>query len=115
MRVHGAFASDDEVIPRGRILARKWSTKLHRGRFNRRRAQTEKAARDGDGEADPLYDQAVAFIMRTQKPRFPRFSASFASATNRSARLLEQMERSGVVSPMQSNNSREILVPNRME
>ena len=70
---------------------------------------------DGDGEADPLYDQAVAFIMRTQKASISSVQREFRIGYNRSARLLEQMERSGVVSPMQSNGSREILVPNRME
>ena len=68
-----------------------------------------------DGEADPLYDQAVAFIMRTKKASISSVQREFRIGYNRSARLLEQMERSGVVSPMQSNGSREILVQNGLD
>ena len=72
-------------------------------------------AEGGDDESDPLYDQAVAFILRTKKASISSVQREFRIGYNRSARLLEQMERSGVVSPMQSNGSREILVQNGLD
>ena len=115
VRVHGAFASDDEVIRVAEFLRENGQPNYIEDVLTGGAGADGEGGEDGDGEADPLYDQAVAFIMRTQKASISSVQREFRIGYNRSARLLEQMERSGVVSPMQSNGSREILVPNRME
>ena len=63
------------------------------------------------GEADPMYDQAVAVVLKHRRASISLVQRHLRIGYNRSARLLEQMEQSGVVSTMQSNGNREILVP----
>lgn len=112
MRVHGAFASDEEVIRVAEYLRAHSQPNYIEDVLTGSDAEGGEAA-DADGEADVLYDQAVAFISRTRKASISSVQREFRIGYNRSARLLEQMERSGVVSPMQSNGSRDILIPNR--
>ena len=66
---------------------------------------------DGAGEADALYDQAVAMVIRTRRPSISLVQRHLRIGYNRAARLIEQMERSGLVSAMQSNGNREVLAP----
>ena len=63
-------------------------------------------------ESDPLYDEAVAFVLDSQKASISSVQRKLRIGYNRAARLIEQMEERGVVSPMSSNGTREILVPN---
>ena len=65
----------------------------------------------GDPEADPLYDEAVAFVLETRKASISSVQRKLRVGYNRAARLIEAMEASGVVSAMSSNGSREILSP----
>jgi outer membrane lipoprotein-sorting protein len=70
------------------------------------------AARAGaDGEADPLYDQAVEIVLKTRRPSISLVQRHLRIGYNRAARLIEQMERSGLVSPMGANGNREVVVP----
>jgi S-DNA-T family DNA segregation ATPase FtsK/SpoIIIE len=64
-----------------------------------------------DGESDPLYDQAVAIVLKTRRASISLVQRHLRIGYNRAARLIEQMERSGLVSAMQSNGNRDILVP----
>lgn len=64
-----------------------------------------------DDESDVLYDQAVAIVLKNRRASISLVQRHLRIGYNRAARLLEQMERSGLVSPMQSNGNREILVP----
>ncbi|HAB38599.1 MAG TPA: cell division protein FtsK, partial [Rhodobacteraceae bacterium] len=64
-----------------------------------------------DPEADPLYDEAVAFVLESRKASISSVQRKLRVGYNRAARLIEQMEMAGVVSPMSSNGSREILPP----
>jgi S-DNA-T family DNA segregation ATPase FtsK/SpoIIIE len=73
---------------------------------------------DGDmpaGEKDPLYDQAVEIVLRTRRPSISLVQRHLRIGYNRAARLIEDMERAGMVSPMQSNGNREVLVPAKAE
>jgi S-DNA-T family DNA segregation ATPase FtsK/SpoIIIE len=63
------------------------------------------------GEADPLYDQAVGIVLKNRRASISLVQRHLRIGYNRAARLLEQMEQSGIVSQMQSNGNREILVP----
>jgi S-DNA-T family DNA segregation ATPase FtsK/SpoIIIE len=78
----------------------------------------EGAGVEGDvpaGEKDPLYDQAVEIVLRTRRPSISLVQRHLRIGYNRAARLIEDMERAGMVSPMQSNGNREVLVPAKAE
>jgi S-DNA-T family DNA segregation ATPase FtsK/SpoIIIE len=66
-----------------------------------------------DAEADPLYDQAVEIVLKTRRPSISLVQRHLRIGYNRAARLIEQMEKAGLVSPMQGNGNREVLAPNR--
>jgi S-DNA-T family DNA segregation ATPase FtsK/SpoIIIE len=68
-------------------------------------------AGEGSGEADALYDQAVQVVLKNRRASISLVQRHLRIGYNRAARLLEQMENSGVVSPMQSNGNRDILAP----
>jgi S-DNA-T family DNA segregation ATPase FtsK/SpoIIIE len=65
----------------------------------------------GDGESDVLYDQAVAIVLKTRRASISLVQRHLRIGYNRAARLIEQMERAGMVSAMQTNGNREVLVP----
>ena len=79
----------------------------------------EEAAGGGEGEPsgekDPLYDQAVEIVLRTRRPSISLVQRHLRIGYNRAARLIEDMERAGMVSSMQSNGNREVLVPAKAE
>ena len=79
--------------------------------------EPEEAALDGvpAGEKDPLYDQAVEIVLRTRRPSISLVQRHLRIGYNRAARLIEDMERAGMVTPMQSNGNREVLVPAKAE
>jgi len=119
-RVHGAFVSDDEVH---RLVA-DWQA---RGAPDYREDvltgttggddETPFLPIDGDGgdteQDDELYDEAVAFVIESRRPSISSVQRKLRIGYNRAARLIEAMEVAGVVSAMNSNGSREVLVPNR--
>ena len=65
----------------------------------------------GDAESDPMYDQACEVVLKHRRASISLVQRHLRIGYNRAARLLEQMEQSGMVSAMQSNGNREILVP----
>jgi S-DNA-T family DNA segregation ATPase FtsK/SpoIIIE len=69
----------------------------------------------GDSESDPLYDEAVKIVTKERKPSISYVQRRLKIGYNRAARLLEAMEMSGVVGPLQSNGSREVLAPAPIE
>ncbi|MFM8676727.1 MAG: DNA translocase FtsK, partial [Burkholderiaceae bacterium] len=69
------------------------------------------SAEGGDGESDPLYDEAVSVVLKHRRASISLVQRHLRIGYNRAARLLDSMERAGVVSPMQSNGNRDILVP----
>ena len=62
-------------------------------------------------EADPLYDQAVAYVLKSRRASISSVQRQLRIGYNRAARLIEEMERTGLVSSMQSNGNREVLAP----
>ena len=76
-------------------------------------AEAEAGGEGGEptGEKDPLYDQAVEIVLRTRRPSISLVQRHLRIGYNRAARLIEDMERAGMVSAMQSNGNREVLVP----
>jgi S-DNA-T family DNA segregation ATPase FtsK/SpoIIIE len=67
--------------------------------------------KDGEGEADPLYDEAAAFVLNTRRASISSVQRQLRIGYNRAARLIEQMEAAGLVSPMGRNGQREVLAP----
>jgi S-DNA-T family DNA segregation ATPase FtsK/SpoIIIE len=65
----------------------------------------------GDEEGDPLYDEAVQIVLETRRASVSGIQRRLKIGYNRAARMVEDMEAAGVVSPLQSNGSREVLAP----
>lgn len=112
-RVHGAFVSDDEVH---RVTA--WLKELGPPQYDdsvltEPNEEDEKGTGAEDAESDPLYDEAVALVTRTRRASISAVQRHLRIGYNRAARLIEAMERAGLVSPMQSNGNREVLAPRR--
>jgi len=72
-------------------------------------------AGEATGEKDALYDQAVEIVLRTRRPSISLVQRHLRIGYNRAARLIEDMGRAGMVSAMQSNGNREVLVPAKAE
>ena len=116
IRVHGAFVSDDEVH---RVVKHLQSTGepnyiegiLEGGVAEEGGGADGMPAGEGGGESDAMYDQAVAVVLKNRRASISLVQRHLRIGYNRAARLLEQMEQSGIVSPMQSNGNRDILVP----
>ena len=119
IRVHGAFVDDHEVH---KVVA-DWK---RRGEPQYLDDITDEGATssimvpgfssesgdaDSDGESDPLYDEAVAIVLKTRKASISSVQRKLRIGYNRAARLIEQMEVSGVVSEMGTNGNREVLAP----
>jgi S-DNA-T family DNA segregation ATPase FtsK/SpoIIIE len=66
---------------------------------------------DSGAESDPLYDQAVAIVTESRKASISYVQRRLKIGYNRAARMVEEMEAAGVVSPVQSNGNREVLAP----
>ena len=116
-RVHGAFVSDQEVHKVVDYLKSIGKPDYLESVLEEPevRAGGENGAGEGDGESDPLYDQAVEIVLRTRRPSISLVQRHLRIGYNRAARLIEQMEHSGLVSSMQSNGNREVLVPAKSE
>jgi S-DNA-T family DNA segregation ATPase FtsK/SpoIIIE len=112
-RVHGAFVSDGEVHRVVEYLKAQGGPQYLDGILDPPASpDDESVLGDGaNGEADPMYDQAVAIVLKTRRPSISLVQRHLRIGYNRAARLIEQMERAGLVSAMQSNGNREVLVP----
>jgi S-DNA-T family DNA segregation ATPase FtsK/SpoIIIE len=117
-RVHGAFVADEEVHRIVEYLKQFGEPQYEEGILDG--PATEGAAQDlfgetPDAEADPLYDEAVAFVVRTRRASISSVQRQLRIGYNRAARLVEQMETAGLVSAMGINGSREVLAPGPAE
>jgi S-DNA-T family DNA segregation ATPase FtsK/SpoIIIE len=117
VRVHGAFVSDEEVHRVVDSLKSQGEPDYIDGLLE---GSSEGETGDGvssvtgmaNAEADPMYDQAVEVVLKHRRASISLVQRHLRIGYNRAARLLEQMENSGLVSTMQSNGNREILAPN---
>ena len=117
-RVHGAFVSDQEVHRVVEYLKMNGEPRFVDGVLD---SYEEGGGESGDAtlregaESDPLYKDAVAVVMKSRRASISLVQRHLRIGYNRAARLIEEMEHSGLVSAMQSNGNREILVQDRNE
>ncbi|AWL03722.1 DNA translocase FtsK [Massilia oculi] len=115
IRVHGAFVSDDEVHRVVKHLQEQGEPNYIEGILEGGTLEEGGAdgavAGEGGGESDAMYDQAVQVVLKNRKASISLVQRHLRIGYNRAARLIEQMEQNGMVSPMQSNGNRDILVP----
>ncbi|WP_018913432.1 DNA translocase FtsK 4TM domain-containing protein [Thiomonas sp. FB-6] len=117
-RVHGAFVSDSEVHRVVEQLKTQGEPDYVPGLLEPELGADGEAGGfegGGDAESDPLYDQAVQIVLQNRKASISLVQRHLRIGYNRSARLLDQMEKAGLVSPLSSNGNRDILVPARGE
>jgi DNA segregation ATPase FtsK/SpoIIIE, S-DNA-T family len=118
MRVHGAFVSDNEVHKVVDWLKQQGEPQYVEGILESPEEVTADSYGDGggsggSGEADALYDQAVRIVLENKKASISLVQRHLRIGYNRAARLLEEMEKAGLVSSMRGNGNRDILAPNR--
>ncbi len=115
IRVHGAFVDDHEVH---KVVA-DWSARgtpqyvdeILSGESGGESVLLPGESDDGDGEQDPLYDEAVQFVIESRRASISSVQRKLKIGYNRAARLVEQMQESGLVSAPGHNGNREVLVP----
>jgi S-DNA-T family DNA segregation ATPase FtsK/SpoIIIE len=121
VRVHGAFVSDDEVHRVVEYLKSQGEPNYIEGILEGGVLEGEGDAALGGGgpaggtESDAMYDQAVAVVLQHKRASISLVQRHLRIGYNRAARLLEQMEQSGLVSAMGHNGNRDIIVPKRDE
>ncbi len=116
-RVHGAFVSDQEVHRAVEYLKAQGTPQYIEGVLTALEEQDAAGGQaeggGGDAEADLLYDQAVDIVVKSRRASISLVQRHLRIGYNRAARLVEQMERAGIVTPMQTNGNREVLAPVR--
>ncbi|MEY3380662.1 MAG: hypothetical protein RL468_1260 [Pseudomonadota bacterium] len=118
VRVHGAFVSDEEVHRVVNYLKSQGQADYLEGVLEGGSADGDEAALGEGGasaEKDPMYDQAVEIVLKNRKASISLVQRHLKIGYNRAARLVEDMEKAGLVSAMSSSGQREILVPARAE
>lgn len=113
-RVHGAFVSDEEVH---RVVEHlkaygepQYEEAILAGPASEEPQQGDMFGDAGD-EADPLYDDAVAYVTRSRRASISSVQRQFRIGYNRAARLVEQMEAAGILSSMSKSGGRDVLAP----
>ena len=121
-RVHGAFVSDEEVHRVVEYIKSQGEPNYIEGILEGGTLDGDGDAAggpggggSGDGESDPMYDQAVAIVLQHKKASISLVQRHLRIGYNRAARLLEQMEKSGLVSALSASGNRDLLVPRREE
>ena len=115
-RIHGAFVSDQEVHKVVNYLKAQGEPNYIEGILTNEAEEgsgdfAAGGASEGGADSDPLYDEAVAIVLKTRRASISSVQRQLRIGYNRAARLIEDMERAGLVSAMQSNGNREVLAP----
>jgi len=121
IRVHGAFVADHEVLS----VVEDWKSRGAPSYIDNILEEQNtsnnpylygmegEAENNNDPESDELYDEAVKIVLETRRASISNVQRRLRIGYNRAARLLEAMEAAGLVSPMESNGTREVLVGER--
>ena len=110
-RIHGAFVSDHEVHQVVNHLKAMGEPNYIEGILTNETEGVEAGdfSSDDGAEKDPLYDEAVSIVLKSRRASISSVQRQLRIGYNRAARLIEDMERAGLVSAMQSNGNREVL------
>ena len=117
-RVHGAFVADNEVHDVVKFLKQAGSPEYIDGILQSETSELLPAFLNDEGSAedvDALYDEAVRFVTESRRASISSVQRKLKVGYNRAARMVEAMEIAGVVSPLQSNGTREVLAPPPVE
>ena len=115
MRVHGAFVDDNEVH---RVV--KQLKKMGKPNYIDEILQepsepipglSAEASGGNTEDADPLFDEAVRIVTESRRASISGVQRRLKIGYNRAARMIEEMERIGIVSPPENNGNREVLAP----
>jgi S-DNA-T family DNA segregation ATPase FtsK/SpoIIIE len=122
IRVHGAFVADDEVHHVVDHLKKVGPPDYVDGLLDGPAGEDSGVGAGqgndgaaGDAEADPMYDQAVEVVLKTRRPSISLVQRHLRIGYNRAARLIEAMEKAGLVTPMNGAGGREVIAPNRQD
>lgn len=116
IRVHGAFVSDEEV----HRVVEAWKQRGTPDYIDDILAGAEESGSGFEGgsgegsegsESDPLYDEAVNFVLESRRASISAVQRKLKIGYNRAARMIEAMEMAGVVTSMNTNGSREVIAP----
>ena len=117
-RIHGAFVGDSEVHAVVRYLKQFGEPEYVDEVLNETQMTTDGLSisatgipESPDAEQDELYDQAVAFVTSSRRASISSVQRQLRIGYNRAARLVEEMEAAGIVSPPEHNGQREVLAP----
>jgi len=113
-RVHGAYVGDAEVHRVVEALKKQGEAQYIDGILDEPEAELNAGGEGGvSGESDPLYDQAVQIVLQNKRASISLVQRHLRIGYNRAARLIEDMEKAGLVTPMASNGNREIIQPSK--
>jgi S-DNA-T family DNA segregation ATPase FtsK/SpoIIIE len=119
VRVHGAFVADDEVHRVVEHLkktgAPEYIDEILAGSLSDAQELGAGNTASNDAEADPMYDQAVEIVLKNRRPSISLVQRHLRIGYNRAARMIEAMEKAGLVSSMNSAGGREVIGPERSE
>lgn len=110
-RVHGAFVDDHEVHRVVKQLKKTGKPNYIEGILTAESAEGGGAFSETSEDVDELYDRALRIVTETRRASISGVQRQLKIGYNRAARMVEEMERVGVVGPLQSNGSREVLAP----
>lgn len=114
-RVHGAFVADEEVHRVVHYLKQfgepKYIDDILTAGVSDDDMFSNASPRNSEEELDPLYDEAVALVVKTRKASISSVQRQLRIGYNRAARLVEQMESEGIVSAAEGNGNRTVLAP----
>ncbi|WP_276527790.1 DNA translocase FtsK [Iodobacter fluviatilis] len=118
-RIHGAFVDDNEVHRVVEHLKQfgepRYIDGVLNGGFDAEASASNINNNNEGSESDPLYDEAVALVLKSRRASISAVQRQLRIGYNRAARLIDQMENAGIVSQMESNGNRTVLAPPAME
>jgi S-DNA-T family DNA segregation ATPase FtsK/SpoIIIE len=118
VRVHGAFVGDDEV----HRVVNDWKERSEPDYLDEITSELQETGpipgwssmdTSSSEDSDELYDEAVNFVIESRRASISAVQRKLRIGYNRAARLIEAMEEAGLVSEMNTNGTREVLVPKR--
>lgn len=104
-RIHGAYVSDQEIRRVVELINQQAKPRYRPEVFD---AKKEIETGDMDQDYDEMYDLAVELVTETQQASISMIQRRLRVGYNRAARMIEQMERDGVVGPAEAGKPREV-------